>query len=179
MARAAFDAQLTRIVDAGFSVRHVPMFEDIAAITARHRALTTAEFGEVHRQRFADYGALFRPRSAMLMDESAHVTPDARTAGLAGRQALREVLHRRMDDEAIDAWASPSATGPAPIGLGATGDPAMNLPWTHAGMPVVTLPAGTVEDGRPLGLQLSARFGQDEELLGWASQVAAALATTD
>jgi Asp-tRNA(Asn)/Glu-tRNA(Gln) amidotransferase A subunit family amidase len=46
----------------------------------------------------------------------------------------------------------------------------MNLPWTHAGMPAVTLPAGA-SDGLPLGLQLSARFGADEQLLAWAEAV--------
>ena len=174
-ARAAFDAQLTRLADAGYTARHVPALDDIAALTARHRALTTAEFAEVHRERFAAYGALFRPRSAMLIDEAAQVTPQARAAGLAGRQALRDVLEARMTAEGIDLWASPAATGPAPAGLGATGDPAMNLPWTHAGMPAITVPAGAVEDGRPLGLQLSARFGRDEELLAWAGTIAPSL----
>ena len=44
----------------------------------------------------------------------------------------------------------------------------MNLPWTHAGMPAVTLPAGRAANGLPLGLQLVARFGEDEALLSWA-----------
>ena len=175
-ARVAFDAQLARLADAGYVVHRVPALDDIAALTTRHRALTTAEFADVHRERFAAYGALFRPRSAMLIDDSANVTPGARAAGLAGRAALRAELHARMDAGGIDLWASPSATGPAPAGLGATGDPAMNLPWTHAGMPAITLPAGTVPDGRPLGLQLTARFGMDEELLAWAEPIASALA---
>lgn len=42
----------------------------------------------------------------------------------------------------------------------------MNLPWTHAGLPTATLPAGA-ENGLPLGIQLSARFMADEQLLGW------------
>lgn len=174
-ARSAFDGQLAQLADAGFAVRRVPVLDDIAAISARHRALTTSEFAEVHRERFAAYAALFRPRSAMLIDEAAQVTPQARAAGLAGRQALRDVLEARMTVEGIDLWASPAATGPAPAGLGATGDPAMNLPWTHAGMPAITVPAGAVEDGRPLGLQLSARFGRDEELLAWAGAIAPSL----
>jgi Asp-tRNA(Asn)/Glu-tRNA(Gln) amidotransferase A subunit family amidase len=43
----------------------------------------------------------------------------------------------------------------------------MNLPWTHAGMPVVSLPAGTT-DGLPLGVQVAAPRGADERLLEWA-----------
>ena len=48
----------------------------------------------------------------------------------------------------------------------------MNLPWTHAGMPAVTLPAGRASNGLPLGIQLVARFGEDEKLLAWAELVA-------
>ena len=65
----------------------------------------------------------------------------------------------------IDLWVSPSALGPAPEGIHATGDPNMNLPWTHAGMPAITLPAGKAQNGLPLGLQCVAPFGADERLL--------------
>jgi Asp-tRNA(Asn)/Glu-tRNA(Gln) amidotransferase A subunit family amidase len=44
----------------------------------------------------------------------------------------------------------------------------MNLPWTHAGLPVVGLPAGTNEAGLPLGLQVTGRWQADEVLLAWA-----------
>jgi Asp-tRNA(Asn)/Glu-tRNA(Gln) amidotransferase A subunit family amidase len=81
-----------------------------------------------------------------------------------------------MTAHGVDLWATPAAPGPAPRGLGATGDPAMNLPWTHAGLPAATLPAGTVPDGRPLGLQLVARFGMDEELIAWCTAIADAIA---
>jgi Asp-tRNA(Asn)/Glu-tRNA(Gln) amidotransferase A subunit family amidase len=46
----------------------------------------------------------------------------------------------------------------------------MNTPWTHAGVPVITLPAGDV-DGRPLGLQLAGRHGADESLLALARYI--------
>ncbi len=47
----------------------------------------------------------------------------------------------------------------------------MNLPWTHAGLPAVTLPAGTAANGLPLGMQFVARYDADEELLAWAEQL--------
>ena len=43
----------------------------------------------------------------------------------------------------------------------------MNSPWTQAGVPAVSLPAGRV-DGLPIGLQLVGRFGEDETLLAAA-----------
>jgi Asp-tRNA(Asn)/Glu-tRNA(Gln) amidotransferase A subunit family amidase len=45
------------------------------------------------------------------------------------------------------------------------------LPWTHAGLPAITLPAGQAENGLPLGLQLVARLDADEETLGWAQRL--------
>jgi len=47
----------------------------------------------------------------------------------------------------------------------------MNLPWTHAGVPAVTLPAGRAANGLPLGLQCVAKFMNDEELLVCAEQL--------
>ena len=74
-----------------------------------------------------------------------------------------------MDAEAIDLWVCPSAPDVAPRGIDATGDPKMNLPWTHAGLPAISLPAGRGTLGLPIGLQLVGRFGTDERLLSWAA----------
>ncbi|GIS67275.1 MAG: hypothetical protein CM1200mP6_03430 [Anaerolineaceae bacterium] len=45
-----------------------------------------------------------------------------------------------MDRDQIDLWISPSAPGVAPHGLDSTGDPVMNLPWTHSGLPTIGIP---------------------------------------
>ncbi|MFC7136947.1 amidase family protein [Halobaculum litoreum] len=47
----------------------------------------------------------------------------------------------------------------------------LNLPWTHAGLPTVGLPAGAV-DGLPVGIQVVAGFGRDERLLRWTEDLA-------
>ena len=51
----------------------------------------------------------------------------------------------------------------------------MNLPWTHAGLPSLVIPAGFAANGLPLGLQLATAFGSDEELLVWGESIATAL----
>ncbi len=76
-----------------------------------------------------------------------------------------------MSEAGIDLWVCPPAPGPAPKGIEATGDPNMNLPWTHAGIPSITLPSGRSEMGLPLGLQLVGRFGEDEAVLAHARQI--------
>jgi Asp-tRNA(Asn)/Glu-tRNA(Gln) amidotransferase A subunit family amidase len=47
----------------------------------------------------------------------------------------------------------------------------MNLPWTTTGFPALTVPAGKV-NGLPVGLQLVARYSDDELLLAWAQEIA-------
>lgn len=170
----ALDAARDRLIDAGISVENTPTLHDIAEVNARHRNLTTYEFAEVHQERYARYGSMFRPQSAQLYEAGLQISADDAEAGRASRIALRQRLHERMDRAGIDAWLAPSAVGIAPHGLGSTGEPAMNLPWTHAGMPVINLPFGDV-DGLPLGLSLVGRFGHDETLLGQAEIVESAL----
>ncbi len=166
-AREAFEASLRTLVSAGVTVRRVPALADIEAVTERHRALATAEFHDQHLERFARWGSLVRGASSALFDAGAAVTPSQRAEGATSRGALRATLEGLMNQHSLDAWACPAATGPAPLGLRSTGDPAMNLPWTHAGMPALTLPAGRV-DSMPVGLQLAGRFGGDEGLLAMA-----------
>ena len=76
-----------------------------------------------------------------------------------------------MEQHSIDLWLSPPARGAAPHGLDSTGDPVMNLPWTHAGLPTLTLPAGKNSAGLPLGLQLTGRWYGDEAMLSFAHQI--------
>jgi Asp-tRNA(Asn)/Glu-tRNA(Gln) amidotransferase A subunit family amidase len=80
-----------------------------------------------------------------------------------------------MDREGIRAWAAPSTVGAAPMGIHATGEAVMNLPWTHAGLPALNLPSGTNPDGLPMGLQLVGRWMEDEALLARAVHIEDAL----
>ncbi|MGA5561826.1 amidase family protein [Streptomyces platensis] len=47
----------------------------------------------------------------------------------------------------------------------------MCLPWSNAGLPSVSLPAGRAANGLPLGLQLIGGSGTDEELLQGAAGI--------
>ena len=175
--RSAVERAAERISAAGITVEEVVTLHDIAEINARHSNLTVYEFAETHQERYAKYGAMFRPESAQFYESGLAISSADAEVGRASRIALRQRLHERMDRANIDVWLAPSAVGPAPKGLGSTGDPRMNLPWTHAGMPVISLPFDDV-DGLPLGLSLVGRFGHDETLLGQAAIVEAALAGT-
>lgn len=65
----------------------------------------------------------------------------------------------------FDAIVTPAALGPAPVGLGSTGDPVMSTIWTYAGLPCLSLPLLQTEDGLPIGVQLVGAMRNDARLL--------------
>lgn len=167
----AFWQQMGRLVAAGVTVQEAPALASIEALNTLHRRLVFAEFAQEHAEIYARHAALYRPRTAEIVAIGKSVSSDELAAARANIVVLRRELEVLMDDAGIDLWACPAARGPAPEGLHATGDPAMNLPWTHAGLPAITLPAGRAENGLPLGVQLVARFGADEALLAWVGGI--------
>ncbi len=77
----------------------------------------------------------------------------------------------------VDIIVFPSAAGPAPEGLGSTGEPTFNSAWTLAGNPVVTLPLfRSAASGLPIGCQFIAGLGRDDMLLSAAKSVMDSLA---
>jgi Asp-tRNA(Asn)/Glu-tRNA(Gln) amidotransferase A subunit family amidase len=173
---AHFREVCARLAAAGYEIVPVSALEDFDAIAERHRQVFAAEAARVHADWFARFGELYERRTAELIRKGQEITDGELARDLTGREALRGELTSRMDAEGIDLWLSPSAPGAAPRGLDSTGDPVMNIPWTHAGLPALGLPAGRNAAGLPLGLQLAGRFGADEDVLAWAREIATVVA---
>jgi Asp-tRNA(Asn)/Glu-tRNA(Gln) amidotransferase A subunit family amidase len=152
----------------------MPDFEEVYA---RHFRVVAAEMARVHREWFPRYGELYDRRTAQLIRKGQEIGDEELERDRAQSAVLRGELSAAMEENALDLWISPPALGAAPHGLGSTGDPVMNLPWTQAGMPAIALPAGRNAAGLPLGLQVTARAGADEELLAWARALAPELAS--
>ena len=162
-----FEQQMKRLRKAGWTVTRVPVLSDIAEINARHTRLISGEMARQHAELFTDYEDLYRPKTAQLIRDGRAVKGNEIDRARAGCAELREEIEERMDAFGIDMLLSPAATGPAPRGLDSTGDPAMNLPWTHAGLPSCSVPCQRVAQNLPLGLQCVARSGRDEAMLQW------------
>jgi Asp-tRNA(Asn)/Glu-tRNA(Gln) amidotransferase A subunit family amidase len=176
-ALAALEAQAARLEAAGILVRRVPALADIEAINQRHNRLAAAEMAHTHAAWFPRHEPLYHPLTAALIREGQTVGAAEVAAARAGQAALRQELEARMGTAGIHAWICPAAAGPAPEGLSSTGDPRLNLPWTHAGLPAVTLPAGAAPNGLPLGLQLVAASMHDEWLVSFAARLEPVLAS--
>jgi Asp-tRNA(Asn)/Glu-tRNA(Gln) amidotransferase A subunit family amidase len=163
----AFEQQLSKLEGIGCTIRSVPVLSDIGELNQLHRRLIFAEFAREHAEMYAMHAPLYRPRTAEIIEIGKKVNDQELADARINCTALRRELQTTMAHAGVDLWVCPSAPGPAPQGIHSTGDPNMNLPWTHAGMPAITLPAGKSKNGLPLGLQFVAPFGADENLVAW------------
>ncbi|MEO1492142.1 MAG: amidase [Pseudomonadota bacterium] len=101
-------------------------------------------------------------------------TPEAEyREALAQRPRLQAALDEVFAE--CDAILCLASAGPAPEGLGWTGDPVFNAFWTYAGVPCVTLPLLEV-NGLPMGVQLVGPVGGDGPLLRTAAWLERAIA---
>ncbi len=160
---------------AGFDIKTIDAMPDFDEIVVWHNDMIAGEIARAHQEWFEEYRDLYLPKTAALIERGHQVALEAIKVYQAEREWLRSELRTLMSKNGISAWISPPATGTAPHGLNFTGDPIMNLPWTYAGVPVITVPAGAGANGLPLGLQISADCNRDEQLAHWAGQIAAAI----
>ncbi len=170
-----FRATQRKLSQAGFKIRLVKALADFDEIVARHNALVAAEASQVHQAWFERFANQYHPKTVALIERGQQVSPEQIVTCRAGQEQLRRELTALMAERGISAWIAPSAVGTAPATLDSTGDPVMNLPWTHAGLPAINLPSGFGQNGLPLGLQLVAGWWEDEKLLTWAGQIAEVL----
>lgn len=169
----SFDRQIERLEAAGFGIRSVPLLEHLDAIEDRHYTMQSAEVAQIHHHWYEAYSDRYHPDTAGMIEDGWEVTVRELLSYRAKQNELRERIEETMAEGDIDLWICPASPGPAPEGLETTGDPIMNLPWTNAGLPAVSVPADQSTDGLPMGLQCIAGFGADEQLIEWAEQLEA------
>ena len=108
-------------------------------------------------------------RLLALLDEGMTIGGDQHLRDLVATAAAQRVADALFDR--FDVILAPSATGEAPAGISATGDPVFCRGWTLLGLPCVHLPFTEGRLGLPIGLQLVGRWGQDKSLLALAHQL--------
>ena len=151
---------------------HVARMADVALpgelpdLTALQKAVMAFEMARAlshervrHRDRLSE-------RLQALLDDGLAISGAEHVANLARTAAAQRCIDTLFDR--FDVLLAPSATGEAPAGIDATGDPLFCRGWTLLGLPCVHLPFATGEHGLPIGLQLVGRWGQDHHLLATA-----------
>lgn len=169
---AAFNQALVTLQQAGVSVRYINIAAMLAKLADAAHVVMCYEAARFHQERFEEHGDRLDDladlvRSGLQIPESRY--DGARRHLDSCRQKMAELY------QYTPVIAVPAATGPAPSGLGSTGDPTMNAPWTALGTPAISIPT-PVGSELPLGLQLTAAHGNDALLLRTAERVAAIMA---
>ncbi|GAQ84558.1 aspartyl-tRNA(Asn)/glutamyl-tRNA (Gln) amidotransferase subunit A [Klebsormidium nitens] len=178
-ALADFEKTLGALARHGFEIVRVPALEDIADIDRAHRTLEAFEIADLHREWFRDYAARYRPKTVELIIQGQNVAPIEAERGRQSTLELRHRLESLMAQHRLDGWIAPAATGPPPFGLGSTGDPRMSVPWSHSGLPTVTLCTGHITGASsqvlPLAVTVAGHWGADEALLCLGEDLEAAV----
>ena len=166
-ARAAVEAASRTLASLGARVEPIRLPDpapliDVAGILARSESSTI--HARIVRDRPHELGAAVRARLEIGFHISAH---DYLQAG-----RLRARLTRAFVDEVfgeVDALLTPTIPEPPPALAAATAPPVdeivrrmnrfsrLTRPFNALGLPVLAVPAGFTDDGRPLGLSIAGR----------------------
>lgn len=74
-------------------------------------------------------------------------------------------------------WLTPATAGPAPAFESGTGNPIFNRIWSLLGFPCCTVPILSDAEGRPMGVQVVGRHGEDRAVLSRAQWLMERFAT--
>jgi len=162
-ARSLNDALGNTLANSGFVVEEaqLPAIFDLAQPILR--TILRSEVASVHEQLFRAHPESYREKlralveTGMLLDATQYLR--ARRIRLQYRRDMARLF------EKFDGLMTPAATGTAPEGIGSTGDPVMNAPWTLADFPTMTLPHALGSNGLPIGVQFSSPPLQEGLLL--------------
>lgn len=158
-----FEQAVGRLWGEGAEFIDVELPPSFVMVPSVHRVIMAVEAASVHedglRANPEGYREYIRGfvSSGLLVPATAYLRAQRIRAVI-----IRDVLSLM---EGFDCLACPSTVDAAPRGLGWTGSPAFNAPWSLAGLPSVTVPSGISEDELPLGLQLVGRPHRDHDLL--------------
>lgn len=152
------------------SQRALPM--DAEAVVSDHRTVMVAEAAATHRNLLAEHRlALLRPKfRAGLLAGASTSAEDVAAAWRRLLEAKERFWSALSDVDVILTLAVPEG---APLIDGTTGFQNWLTPWTVFGGPLVSLPWGVDEMGRPRSVMLAAHPGDDARLLRVAAQIEA------
>jgi amidase len=165
--RAAVEEAAAALARAGARVEELDLGPGFAGLADAQRTLMAADAARALAPVRAAHGPRLSRVLLDLLDEGARVTAEREDAARALAERCRAALPGIFARH--DALLTPAAVGEAPIGLGATGDPAFNRIWTLLGTPAVSLPLGRGPAGMPVGVQVVGAPGRDAALAALAA----------
>ena len=158
----AFQQTVSLLRNSGIHIQGIDIREDLKKLDAANDVEMFYEGARANEARLKEFGdRLDQPLAKLVRDGleiSAGRYDEAQRFLAESRKKFAEMF------KSTPVMLTPSAPGPAPLGLSNTGDPRMDAPWTALGTPSVSIPM-PLAGGLPLGLQLNADLGQDARVL--------------
>lgn len=167
------DSLANKLAAAGFEVEEARLPASFELAHATLKTILRCETASVHEQLFPAHPEGYGEKIRALIETGMLVS--------AGDYLRARRLRRRYQREMaalfrhFDVLMTPAARGTAPEGIGTTGDPVMNGPWSLADFPTMTLPHALGSNGLPIGVQLSCPPLHDWLLLEIARAVESAV----
>jgi aspartyl-tRNA(Asn)/glutamyl-tRNA(Gln) amidotransferase subunit A len=164
---AALEPAFTRLqaaIDAENPFRLPQSFETLHRM---HRRIMAAEAAHVHRNEFQAAARQFAPCITELISEGLEMPAVEFAAALEHRALFRQTMGQQLNTDTV--LVMPATNTIAPPDLTTTGDARFQSPWSYAGLPVVSIPAGKDTQGMPCSLQFVGAPGQDERVLAAAA----------
>ncbi|MGI9407362.1 MAG: amidase [Hyphomicrobiaceae bacterium] len=163
-AREGFEELLEALGD---RVERFPAPESLAPLLEHHQVIHEYE---IARHLKADIDTHWDQISETIkpaLERGQNYSDDRYREALAIVSAARDYFAEMFND--VDAIITPSATGEAPSLASGTGDPVFCTIWTLAGLPCVSLPLMSGQNGLPIGVQLIGSSEHDDRLLRTAN----------
>ena len=139
----------------------------ISKSDALHLDISGYEFKRsISHERFNYYDQLSDQLRNGRLNDGYQVSNKNYQLALKDLSILKNQIDAVFDE--TDLIITPSAPGEALKGLEYTGSPIFNTTWSLNGNPCITLPLFKGKQELPIGCQLVARFGEDDQLLNYA-----------
>ncbi len=169
----AFRSAVQTLASQGFRVTRAtrPPFFD--CLPAAARVVMAWEAAREHWQRYRAFGVAVGTKLAALLEEGQAIPDEDYRQAAATLHDARTAFAEWSSDHPV--VATPAAPGSAPSGIGSTGDPRCNAPFTALGVPAISIPMPVPDGELPHGLQLVAPDGADATLLATATACEALL----
>lgn len=160
--QGAMDALCEDLSLAGAEVIDANLPAEFAEILLHHRVIMATQAAEFHEARFRKHPETYGPRIRSLVEEGLATPAPAYARALDYKSRLWKRMADYLDDDRV--LLMPATVGPAPS-TDTTGNPAFNSPWSLLGLPTVSFPLGTYDEGLPLCVQLAGPALRDFDLV--------------
>jgi aspartyl-tRNA(Asn)/glutamyl-tRNA(Gln) amidotransferase subunit A len=151
------------LIRAGARIVEVSLPPSFAFVTPGWDTIQRTELYAYHRPLFEAYGQRYPPHTRWLLEQGREIAGHEYAEYLRHRIRFQREMFQRLGG--VHAVLTPSVPATAPRGLESTGPNIFQRPWSFAGFPALSIPAGRDAAGLPFGVQIAAQPYAEETLL--------------